>query len=251
MTPISVQLYSLREESQKDFVSVLKSVADIGYKGVEPHNLFGLSLPEFKAILDDLGLQLSSSHFPWASPNNLSEVIDTASFLGHDLVGCGYGPQSFETLDDIKQTADEINEMLPPLKKAGLQLFAHNHSWEFDRIDGRIKHDILAELCPDLSYEIDTYWAANFGKENPAEHVAHFSARVPLLHIKDGPLIKDEPMVAVGSGKMDIPAVIQAADSNVLRWLVVELDQCATDMTEAVAQSYQYLVGNDLAAGNK
>jgi len=57
--------------------------------------------------------------------------------------------------------------------------------------------------------------------------------------------------VAVGSGKIDVPAVIQAADPNVLKWIIVELDECATDMVQAVAESYQYLVSNGLAAGNK
>jgi hypothetical protein len=44
---------------------------------------------------------------------------------------------------------------------------------------------------------------------------------------------------------------VAAADPNVLKWLVVELDRCATDMTEAVRGSYQYLTSNGLAAGNK
>jgi hypothetical protein len=58
-------------------------------------------------------------------------------------------------------------------------------------------------------------------------------------------------MLAVGSGKMDVPAVINAADPKVLQWLVVELDNCATDMLTAVAQSYAYLTHNGLAQGNK
>jgi hypothetical protein len=32
---------------------------------------------------------------------------------------------------------------------------------------------------------------------------------------------------------------------------VVELDECATDMMEAVKQSYTYLTGNGLAVGRK
>ena len=76
-------------------------------------------------------------------------------------------------------------------------------------------------------------------------------ARLPLLHIKDGTLEKDAPHVAVGSGKLDMPAIIGAADPNVLEWLMVELDNCATDMTEAVRQSYAYLTGQGLGAGNK
>lgn len=33
--PIGLQLYSLRDNAQSDFISVLKAVADIGYEGVE------------------------------------------------------------------------------------------------------------------------------------------------------------------------------------------------------------------------
>ena len=39
-----------------------------------------------------------------------------------------------------------------------------------------------------MKFEIDTYWAANFGACDPAEQVSKFKARTPLLHIKDGPL---------------------------------------------------------------
>ena len=58
-------------------------------------------------------------------------------------------------------------------------------------------------------------------------------------------------MLAVGSGKNNIREIIAAADPKVLRWLVVELDRCDTDMTTAVAESYKYLVSNKLAEGNK
>jgi sugar phosphate isomerase/epimerase len=98
--------------------------------------------------------------------------------------------------------------------------------------------------------ELDVYWAA-FGGSDPAEVVAKNTARLPFLHIKDGDLEKDGPMKAVGAGKLDMPAIIAAADPSVTKWLVVELDRCATDMTEAVRESYKYLIGNGLAAGNK
>ena len=137
------------------------------------------------------------------------------------------------------------------LRAAGLTLFLHNHWWEFELLDGRLKFDVFAELAPRVSYEIDTYWAANFGAVDPAAVVKRYAKRVPLLHVKDGPLVKDQPMVAVGSGKMDFPTVIGAADAKVLQWLVVELDECATDMLQAVRTSYDWLVGRGLASGRK
>ena len=61
MKPISVQLYSLREESQGDFDGVLERLAAIGYQGVEPFNLFGKSPEGFRAQVEDLGMSVSSS----------------------------------------------------------------------------------------------------------------------------------------------------------------------------------------------
>jgi sugar phosphate isomerase/epimerase len=58
-------------------------------------------------------------------------------------------------------------------------------------------------------------------------------------------------MVAVGSGSNNIKEIVAAADENVTRWLVVELDRCDTDMFEAIEQSYKYMISNKLASGNK
>ncbi|MCB0231676.1 MAG: sugar phosphate isomerase/epimerase, partial [Anaerolineae bacterium] len=63
----------------------------------------------------------------------------------------------------------------------------------------------------------------------------------------DGPATEKDPMVAVGQGVMDFPAIIPAATGA--QWLIVELDRCATDMMVAVDESYRYLTGEGLAHG--
>ncbi len=252
MKPISVQLYSLREEAKNDHMAVLKKLADIGYKGVEPFgNLFGMTPKEFCKVITDLGMVISSSHSPWTSVDNIEQAVETAGIFGVDMVGSGFGPDAFKTLDAIKQTADTVNQICEKLKPSGLKLFMHNHYWEFEEVAGQLAYDHFAPLAPDVLFEIDTYWASNFGANNVPEQVIKFKDRTPLLHIKDGPLMKDEPMTAAGQGKMDIPAVIQAADDSVLQWLIVELDRCATDMMTAVLESYKYLTEKKLADGNK
>ena len=50
---------------------------------------------------------------------------------------------------------------------------------------------------------------------------------------------------------MDIGAIIEAADEEILEWIIVELDDCDTDMMTAVQQSYSYLTNNNLATGNQ
>lgn len=248
--PISVQLYSLREESTRDFDAVLGRLAAIGYKGVEPFSLFGKSPQAFKRQVEDLGMTVSSSHYPWANRAPLQEVVEVAGALGLSRAAGGFGPEDFADLDAVKRTADTVNGLVEALEPHGIGLFLHNHWWEFNEVDGKPGFRHIAERCPGVQFEVDTYWAANFGAVDVAAEVARVAKRVPLLHIKDGPLERDQAHVAVGDGKMDIAGVIQAADADVLEWVIVELDACDTDMMTAVERSCRYLVGTGLASGN-
>jgi sugar phosphate isomerase/epimerase len=63
--------------------------------------------------------------------------------------------------------------------------------------------------------------------------------RVRLLHIKDGPAVHGLPMTAVGDGCLGIEDILKAAP-QVEGW-IVELDECATDMMQAVERSYRFL----------
>lgn len=249
MKPISVQLYSLREACKTDFPGVLKRLAEIGYVGVEPAGFHGMTAGEFKQRVEDLGLVVSSTHSPWASPDNVQEVVDTLGILDTRFVAGGKGPNDFVDLDAIKRTAEVFETTRAALAPHGITLTVHNHAWEYEMLEGRMKIDWLLEFAPELQFELDTYWAANFGANSPAEQVRRFADRCPLLHIKDGPLEKDAPMVAVGSGRMNMKEVIAAANETT-KWLVVELDRSATDMMTCVADSYAYLTSEGLARGN-
>ena len=112
MKPIGIQLYSLREYAAKDFAAVLKKVADIGYKYVEPAGFWDMRPTELKKMVEDLGMGMVSSHSPWARGKaNTGECMEIASILGLNKIVCGYGPDDFKDLDAIKKTADITNEM--------------------------------------------------------------------------------------------------------------------------------------------
>ena len=251
MKPISVQLYALREESARDFLAVLQSMADIGYSGVEPFNLFGLDPTEFKKIVEDLGMQVSSSHHPWANRSSIAELVDTVSALGLTRAAAGFGPDDVKDGNAVKQTVETINSLTEELAQHDLQLFLHNHWWEFIPVEGELPYHTFYRECPLVQFEVDTYWASNFGACNVPDEVARVRSRAPLLHIKDGPLEQNKAHVAVGQGKMDIRGTIAAADPDVLEWVIVELDACDTDMTAAIAESYSYLTEEGLAQGTK
>ena len=95
--------------------------------------------------------------------------------------------------------------------------------------------------------EVDTYWAA-VGCQDPAAVPAllgRLGDRVRYLHVKDGPVTPDDPMTAVGTGRMPVADILAAATAA--EWHVVELDRCATDMLTAVRDSIGWLTGQGLA----
>ncbi|KPK83628.1 MAG: hypothetical protein AMJ81_07735 [Phycisphaerae bacterium SM23_33] len=251
MKPISLQLYSLREQAKKDFVGVLRTVAEIGYAGVEPAGLHGMKPKEVRKVLDDLELACCSTHGAMPGKDTVNQRVDEAATLGTDMIISGLGPGDFKTADARKASIDRLQAAAALVGEAGMRFGYHNHWWEFEKVDGQTAYDILLQRVPDMFSQLDVYWAANFGAVDVLQVIKAHAARIPMLHVKDGPLVKGQPHTAVGKGKMDIPAVVNAADPKVLRWLVVELDECATDMTQAVRESYEYLAGQGLGSGSR
>ena len=248
--PISVQLYSLREEAKKDFPAVLKAVADMGYIGVEPAGLQGMKPEEVRKILDDLGLIASSTHGPFPNADNVNELVDTAKTLGYTRHIAGVSPDDCATLDSTLEAAKRVQAATELFEGTGITFGLHNHWWEFDKdFEGKLPMDVILENASGAFAEVDTYWVA-VGGANAAEVVKKLGARAPLLHIKDGPMNREEAMTAVGAGGMDWASVIGAAEGTA-EWLVVELDKCDTDMATAVAESYTYLTSNGFAEGRR
>ena len=262
---IGVQLYSLREESEHDFLGVLKVVADTGYKAVEPAGLYNFTPREFKKACDDLGLRIASSHgLGLGTVADVPRVVDMLGELGLKVAVFGFRAPAFADLDAIKRTADLVNGIQAALARQGITLVQHNHFFEFERLNGELKYDIYARLCPEVKFQLDTFWAGNFGAEDPAEMVRRFAARTVSLHLKDGTfepdrakwkivngkVDRDLKLRPLGTGVMDLPAVVAAAPENV-DTLIVELDYCVIEMREALKQSYAYLTEHRLGVGNK
>ncbi len=264
MKPIGVQLYSLREQAQKDFPAVLKKVAEMGYRYVEPAGFWNIRPSEFRKIIRDLGMDMISSHTPWArSVDNLGEVMDTANALGLDKIVCGYGPDEFKDMDSIRRTAENTCRMQEILAKNGFTLFEHNHDFEFERIGGKLKYEIYRALCPKVKYEIDCFWSTALGKEDSVRMLDLFAKDTILIHMKDGDscqkvggkdmvngiLERHVELTPLGKGKLPIRKLVEHMPAQV-EAIIVELDFCNVEMVKALTESYRYMIDNRLAEGN-
>ncbi len=250
--PIALQLYSVRDALAQDFAGIVRRMADIGYAGVETAGFPGTTARDAARLFRELGLSVPSAHSPLPLGDKKTEVLDTAAELGCRYLVCPWldHERHFKSTEQIKATCDLLNQASAVARENGLALAYHNHWAECQQVEGRYAYQVMLDyLEPEVLFELDVYWARTAGLD-PVEVIAELGARAPLLHIKDGPAAMGQPMVAVGQGTLNIPAIVQAGEEHT-EWLIVELDTCATDMLQAVEQSYRFLVEKGLGRGNK
>jgi len=244
-SPPALQLYSVREQIATDRPAVLRRVAGFGYGAVEPYDV-GTDPEKQRADLDEAGLAVCAVHAKVLG-DDADMLLAAARTVGAGTVIMPWvEPAVFADADGVAALARDLNEAAAKAADQGLRLGYHNHDFELSsRIAGRPALEVLADaLDPAVILEVDTYWAAVGGVDVPSL-LGRLGDRVRYLHVKDGPVTKDDPMTAVGSGRMPVAEILAACPSA--EWHVVELDRCATDMLTAVGDSLAWLAAHDLA----
>lgn len=250
IAPIGLQLYSVREAAQVDFKSTIQKVAEIGYVGVEVAGFPGITVENAVRLFQELNLTIISAHLPAPIGENEKQVLETMDALQCSRLVVPWQPkEGFTTREGIQKICENLNEASLVGNAHGFSVGYHNHWWEAETIiDGKPAYEVMLEYLNDeVFFQVDTYWM-QVGGLSAVDVIKKLGKRAPLLHIKDGPGKKDQPMVAAGDGIMDVKAVV-GASGGVAEWLIVELDSCATDMMEAVTKSYRYLTQEKLAYG--
>jgi sugar phosphate isomerase/epimerase len=242
--PLALQLYTVRDQLASGRKAVLEAIRGYGYAAVEPYDV--LTDPEaLRADLDAAGLAVCAVHAK-ALGEDAGAFLDGAKTVGADTVIVPWAPpERFADADAIAELARELNEGAARAAGQGLRFGYHNHAFELAMVGGRTGLEALADaLDPAVLLEVDTYWAAVGGQDVP-KLLGRLGDRVRYLHVKDGPVTKDDPMTAVGGGRMPVAEILAACPSA--EWHVVELDRCATDVLTAVRDSLSWLTEHGLA----
>ena len=262
--PIAIQLYSVRDDMEADFGGTLKKIKALGYDGVEFAGLYGHTAEEVKKMCEDAGLTPISAHVPYADL-----VKGDVTFKTYSDIGCKYivipwiggeylaGEKNAEFYENVKKFGELAN-------KYGMKLCYHNHDFEFQKVDGEYKLDLLYKAIPAelLSTQLDTCWV-NVGGENPADYIRKYAGRLEIVHLKDFAGTKGGNMYAligndeskkkeasgtfefrpVGSGLQNFPEILDAAKEVGAKWVVVEQDQPSMGKTplECAESSINYL----------
>lgn len=210
MRDYGLQMYGLRDITDKDMRLALKTAADIGYKQIEFAGFFDNSPADIRAWLDEYGLTAISTHtgLSLLSPENIKETIATHKALGiKDLIVPGFRMGTREELD---YAMGVIVAAEPILRDEGITLSVHNHAREFMTTSyGVLAHKEFEEKTS-VKFQLDTYWIFVAGKD-PIEQIDHYHSigRLTSIHVRDG--MKNTDGRALGEGEAPVEAVLTKA----------------------------------------
>ena len=254
---IGIQLYTLRNEIGKDVKATIKAVADAGYKQVECYG-FPNAEPMINAAREN-GLAINSTHFDWDSVVNpddngvrpFAEVLDKANGAGiKHLVVPYLADRNRKTLDDYKLLCERCNKAAEQAKTSDIQLSYHNHSFEFQPMEGGVTgyEMMIKEFSPDMHFEVDVFWIQLGGKD-PVEMIRQLKGRVSQLHLKDlnqsikAPMysgVPNEAFEELGDGIIKMQPILDAAKDAGVKICHVEQDHSPHPI-KSIQQSMAYL----------
>ena len=255
---ISLQLYTLRHEIEKDFGGSIAKVASIGFSQVEPWNFIEKADSYAKALATN-GITAPSAHAHLVGVER-KETFEAAVKLGIKTVIEPIVDQSkWVDANDISEIAHELNKAAEEAIEYGLQVGYHNHAWEIANKIGEVSAlEYFEEMLEArVVLEVDAYWVHTGGLDGP-DLLSRLGNRVQFLHIKDGKnirssenvfnergeLVKSEAntreQVPAGQGEVPLAAVVKTAPHALP---IVEFDEYAGDIFEGINESFNYVKG--------
>ena len=245
--------YTYRASFQKNVAATLDTLKSLGIKDMEFSNLFGLKASEIRRMLDDHEIFCSSFGVSYKDLiDKTREVGQNAKILGAKYVRVAWIPHDNIpfSLEIAQKAVEDFNRAGKILKNEfGIVFCYHNHGYEFQPYENENLFDyIVKNTEPDfVSFEIDILWTFFPGKD-PAELIGKYGSRFKLLHLKDlrkgvvgnssgGTAVEND--VALGSGQLNIPAILEAAKKAGIKHYYIEDE--SPSYSKQVPQTMAYL----------
>lgn len=251
LSQVAVQLFTLREhlKTPADIAISLEKVRAIGYEAIQVSSMGPIPEDELVGICRNEGLTIIGTHEPGAKI--LSEpaaVAERLHKLGCNLTAYPYSPGlDFGNASAVAELIEKLGAAGEVLAQNGCSLSYHNHANEFLRAGSRtILEQIYEETDPrHLQAELDTYWI-QYGGGDPVAWCRKMAGRLPWLHCKDYQFTaENKPAFGeIGSGNLDWPAILSAAEASGCQWFIVEQDICPGDPFESLRKSFDYMKEN-------
>jgi sugar phosphate isomerase/epimerase len=251
---LGIQLWSLRAQFKTDGAAALDRAKEQKLLEVETYGGTGLTPEKLTEEIKARGLHIVGAHMSYdAIKKDIGAVIREAKVLGASYVFIPHMPK-FKGLkaDEVRALAEEFNTFGAAFKAEGIRFGLHNHGFEFTPTGNgdEVGFDVFArETKPELvCFEMDVFWAVHAGQD-PVKLLKKYPDRWVSLHVKDmrpgtvtGLSTGGAPptdSVAVGTGKIDWPAILRQAQANGITHFFIEDE--TTDPMRNIPASVSYL----------
>jgi sugar phosphate isomerase/epimerase len=222
-----IQLWTVKQALYKDTTGVLKHLANCGYKKIEGFEgdkglFWGMKNTELKKVLDDLGLNLVSSHCEIGK--DFERKAAEAAAIGMKYLICPHkGAQP--SIDNFKKFADEFNACGEITKKNGIRFAYHNHDYSFVPMNGVLPQDVMMDNTnpATVDFEMDLYWTVAAGAD-PLNYMDKHPNRFKLVHVKDLAKLangKHESCI-IGQGTIDYKNLLPQVAKRGVKHMIVE-----------------------------
>ncbi|MCA0933329.1 sugar phosphate isomerase/epimerase [Lutimonas saemankumensis] len=248
---IGLQLYSVRQDMNKDAKGTVEKVGQMGFKFVEAAGyrdgkFYGMEPLEFKKLCEDNGLQFLGSHTGQNLPTKekweetmtwWDQAIEAHATAGVKwIVQPWMSREGYESLDGLKKYVEYFNAVGEKCRAKGIYFGYHNHNKEFTtEFDGKPLYDHMLELSdPDkVMFQLDLYWI-NKGGKDALDYFKRYPGRFMLWHIKDEKELGE-------SGKMDFTEIFKHKKESGLKYGIVEVEKYNFTPLVSVQKSLDYL----------
>lgn len=182
MENINLQLYSFGFDCPLSLLEKIKAAGEMGYSGVEfARGYEEIPVEDVQKALDEAGVKAVSAHVAF---NFMEQDLPYLAKLGVKYVACPMA--AFNTIEEAKETAEDLNKFGQLAKQYGITIGYHNHTGEFYQVDGKYLMDVLMENTdPEtVAFEIDCGWASAAGID-PVAYIQQHAGRIAAIHIKE------------------------------------------------------------------
>jgi sugar phosphate isomerase/epimerase len=241
---IGLQLYTVRDEMEKDVDRTLARVAKIGYKEVEFAGYFARTPQQIRKALDANGLTAPSSHIDIATVRaaDWPRTLEGARTMGMEyLIVASLDDDDRVSQQSYRAAADTLISASRSAAAAGITLGYHNHNYEFEPLGGKTGLEVMLERTTGsgVVFEMDIYWITSAGQD-PLAWFAKWPGRFPLVHVKDAGPAPKYVMHDVGAGVIDWKHIFKMSKQAGIKHYFVEHDEPG-DAFKSAAASYAYL----------
>jgi sugar phosphate isomerase/epimerase len=226
--PIGTQLWCVRTQLAKDIPGTLKALGAAGYQGVELENAFGRSGAEWRTYLDAAHLKACGFHHTLSElqGDKLAASVEFNQAVGNrNLIIRSLAPAVYTSADLLKKTADEVNAVAERLKPHKMRVGYHNHTTDFNRIDGEYWWNRFADqTSKDVILQFDTGNASEMEGVTPQSLITRNAGRTITMHVK--PFSRKDPNAYLGADELDWPAIMKAAETaGGIEWYIIEYEK--------------------------